>query len=48
MNIDEPGWLADFIVTNLELTLPQRQEILESLVPAERLKKVNFAAGEAA
>lgn len=42
MNIDEPGWLADFIVTNLELTLPQRQDILESLVPAERLKNVNL------
>ncbi len=42
MNIDEPGWLADFIVTNLDLTLPQRQEVLESLVPAERLQKVNL------
>jgi len=42
MNIDEPGWLADFIVTNLDLTLPQRQEILESIIPTERLQKVNL------
>ena len=42
MNLDEPGWLADFIVTNLELTLPQRQEVLESLVPSDRLQKVNL------
>ncbi len=42
MNIDEPGWLADFITSNLDLPLPARQEILESIGPAERLQRVNL------
>src|SRR5205807_2670448 len=30
MNIDEPGWLADFIVSSLEASIATRQDILES------------------
>jgi ATP-dependent Lon protease len=41
MNIDEPGWLADFIASNLDIPLAQRQEILETLDPAQRLNLVN-------
>lgn len=41
MNIDEPGWLADFIASTLSFPLPVRQEILETLEPMARLHKVN-------
>ena len=41
MNIDEPGWLADFIGSTLSLALPVRQEILETLGQMTRLHKVN-------
>ena len=39
MNIDSPGWLADFIVSTLESPIPVRQEILEALNVEERLQK---------
>lgn len=42
LNIDEPGWLADFIISSLELPVAQRQEILEALDPATRLQKVGI------
>jgi ATP-dependent Lon protease len=41
MNIDEPGWLADFIASTMSFPLPVRQEILETLDPTSRLHKVN-------
>jgi ATP-dependent Lon protease len=47
INIDEPGWLADFSVSDLELTVAQRQDILETLDPVERLQKASvFLAKE--
>ncbi len=47
INIDEPGWLADFVVSDLELAVPQRQDILETLDPTERLHKASvFLAKE--
>src|SRR5215208_4254741 len=47
MNVDEPGWLADFVVSELELSLPQRQDVLETLDPVERLQKASvFLAKE--
>ncbi|MDP8921571.1 MAG: endopeptidase La [Chloroflexota bacterium] len=47
MNIDEPGWLADFVVTDLELSVAERQDVLETLDPAERLHKASvFLAKE--
>ncbi|MCC7106208.1 MAG: endopeptidase La [Chloroflexi bacterium] len=39
MNIDEPGWLADFVVSDLEISVFQRQDVLETLDPIERLHK---------
>lgn len=42
MNIEEPGWLADFVASSLELDLPKRQEILETLDPHERLQQVSI------
>jgi len=42
LNIDEPGWLADFITASLELPVAQRQELLEALDPATRLQKVGI------
>jgi ATP-dependent Lon protease len=42
LNIDEPGWLADFITSSLELPVAQRQELLEALDPATRLQKVGI------
>jgi len=42
LNIDEPGWLADFITASLELSVAQRQELLEALDPATRLQKVGI------
>jgi ATP-dependent Lon protease len=42
LNIDEPGWLADFIIASLELSVAQRQEILEAVDPATRLQKVGI------
>jgi ATP-dependent Lon protease len=39
MNIDEPGWLADFVVTDLELSIEQRQDILETPDAIDRLHK---------
>jgi len=42
MNIEEPGWLADFVAAALELDLPERQEILETIEPRERLQRVSI------
>ncbi|MBI2305122.1 MAG: endopeptidase La [Chloroflexi bacterium] len=42
MNIDDPGWLADFVTSSLELEVAQRQDILETIEPQERLQKVSI------
>ncbi|MBI4288275.1 MAG: endopeptidase La [Chloroflexi bacterium] len=42
LNIDEPGWLADFVASTLEFTLEQRQEILETFDPHKRLEQVSI------
>jgi ATP-dependent Lon protease len=39
MNIDLPGWLADFVVSTIESPIPVRQDILETLDMEERLRK---------
>lgn len=41
INIEEPGWLADFIASTLNIPLNVRQEILETLDPMARLHRVN-------
>jgi ATP-dependent Lon protease len=48
LNIEEPGWLADMIVTAIAPPLEDRQELLQTLHPVERLKLViNLLAREA-
>lgn len=42
MNIDSPGWLADFIVSTLDVPLAARQEILEAFNVEERLQKTSI------
>ena len=42
MNIDEAGWLADFVASDLDLTVAQRQDLLETFDAAERLHKVSL------
>jgi len=41
-NADDPGWLADLIVSSLELDVPTRQEVLELLDPVGRLQRVSI------
>lgn len=41
MNIDEPGWLADLIASILPLDVARRQEVLETLDPEERLRRIS-------
>ena len=42
MNINKPGWLADFVASSLEPTIAARQDILETFNVEERLKKVSI------
>jgi len=42
-NISEPGALSDFLAANLNLSTPQKQQILETLDVKARLKKVSLA-----
>jgi len=42
MNIDEAGWLADFVASDLDLTVAQRQDLLETFDAGERLHKVSL------
>ncbi len=48
LNIDEPGWLGDMIVTTIAPPFEERQQMLESLDPLVRLHLViNMLAREA-
>lgn len=40
LNIDDPGWLADMIVTAIAPPLSTRQQLLEILDPMERLEQI--------
>ncbi len=42
LNIDEPGWLADFVASALPIPLEVRQEILEIIEPTERLQRISI------
>ncbi len=46
MNVEGPGWLADLVAHVLELSLEERQTILETLDPVERLQKVSLLLGK--
>lgn len=43
MNLEEPGALADLIASTLNLSLEEKQGILEALGVKERLEKINLA-----
>jgi len=40
-NLEDPGRLSDLVVSNLGLKVPIAQEVLETLDPVERLRKVS-------
>jgi ATP-dependent Lon protease len=40
LNIEEPGWLADMIVTAISPPLEERQKLFMTLDPLQRLKRV--------
>src|SRR5512135_2122408 len=40
LNIEEPGWLADMIVTTISPAMEERLKLLQMLNPTERLKHV--------
>jgi ATP-dependent Lon protease len=42
INIGEPGWLADFVASTLNIPVETRQSILEELTPDVRLQKVSI------
>ena len=42
INIDEPGWLADFIASTIDSTIEARQSILETIDMTSRLRKVSI------
>ncbi len=42
MNIDDPGWLADFIAAQITLDQEHRQQILETSDPIERLRALSM------
>lgn len=47
MNIDDPSWLADMIITSLSLPNEERKELMVLSHPADRLKRLNqILAGE--
>lgn len=41
-SVDEPGWLADLIAFSPEFTSDQRQMLLETLDPIERLRQLSI------
>jgi ATP-dependent Lon protease len=43
INIEEPGWLADFIASTLNTPLEVKQDILETIDPGVRLQKVSIS-----
>jgi ATP-dependent Lon protease len=42
MNVEDPGWLADLVASVINLTVAQRQEILEELEPEGRLQRLSL------
>jgi ATP-dependent Lon protease len=45
LNIEEPGWLSDLVASTLDLTLEDRQALLEVVDPVERLRRVSGLLG---
>jgi ATP-dependent Lon protease len=44
-NVDDPGWLADLVASALELSIPERQEVLETFDPVTRLQRISVLLG---
>ncbi len=42
-NIEEPGALADFLTANININVPQKQEILDTFDVNERLRKLSVS-----
>jgi ATP-dependent Lon protease len=42
MNVDEPGWLADLIASTVTLEHENRQKILDTVDPVERLQAISI------
>ncbi|MBI4790259.1 MAG: endopeptidase La [Chloroflexi bacterium] len=42
INANTPGWLADLVASSLNLELPKRQELLDTLDPTTRLQKISI------
>ncbi|MCK5271666.1 MAG: endopeptidase La [Sedimentisphaerales bacterium] len=42
-NIEEPGALADFLAANININVPQKQEILDTFDVNERLRKLSVS-----
>ena len=45
VNIEEPAWLADLIASALNLTLTERQALLENFNPEDRLQRTSVLLG---
>lgn len=45
VNIEEPGWLADLVVSAMNLSIPERQKILETYDPNQRLQRTSILLG---
>ena len=46
MNINDPSWLADMIITSLSLDNDLRKELMVLSHPADRLQRVNKILAE--
>lgn len=45
VNIEEPGWLADLVASALTITISERQQVLETYDPIERLQFLSVLLG---
>ncbi|NIS79425.1 MAG: endopeptidase La [Anaerolineales bacterium] len=45
VNIEEPGWLADLVVSALNISIPERQAILETFEIEQRLQRTSVLLG---
>lgn len=45
VNIEDPGWLADMVISVLRLDVPERQGILETFDPMQRLQRTSVLLG---
>jgi ATP-dependent Lon protease len=46
MNIEDPSWLADMVTQTLDLSVQERQEMLELLDPSLRLQRLSILLGK--